>query len=52
MFSASGNLFFQNFHLDNNSFIQDYLDEEALSVSMMNLNVVCPEHQPRPPPEK
>lgn len=41
-----------NFHLDNNSFIQDYLDEEALSVSMMNLNVVCPEHQPRPPPEK
>ncbi|VDL74875.1 unnamed protein product [Nippostrongylus brasiliensis] len=41
-----------DFNLDNNSFIRDYLDEEALSFSMKNLNVMCPEHEPKPPKEK
>lgn len=41
-----------NFHLDSSSFIRDYLDEEALSFSMRNLNVVCPEHEHRSPPGK
>ncbi|KAE9414314.1 hypothetical protein Angca_009945, partial [Angiostrongylus cantonensis] len=34
-----------NFHLDHNSFIHDYLDEDALSISMKNLNVMCNEHR-------
>ncbi|PIO76453.1 hypothetical protein TELCIR_01459 [Teladorsagia circumcincta] len=41
-----------DFNLDRNSFIRDYLDEDALSASMRNLNVVCPEHDPCPFSEK
>ncbi|EPB71236.1 hypothetical protein ANCCEY_09679 [Ancylostoma ceylanicum] len=41
-----------DFHLDHDNFIRDYLDEEALSLSMKNLNVVCREHDSQLPLEK
>ncbi|KAK6742240.1 hypothetical protein RB195_009856 [Necator americanus] len=40
-----------DFHLDRDNFIRDYLDEEALSLSMKNLNVVCRDHNPQSPTE-